>query len=338
MIKSVTYNFVIPVSSLYSLADFIAGERADFEHLYCQGGYSWGLQSYHILKHYDISIRLSHELDPECINLAHGNVLRSGVKRADCYCVSLQADFPHYSLAQYHIVQNHAQISGHSAYVPHWPQVSQIARNPGRSGVRRVAYQGIPNFSDLDADRLNADLNDEGIDFVLLDETRWKDLSEVDVLLGIRKFGQVKYKRKPPSKLLNAWHAEIPFVGGWDSAYSQIGVPGQNYLRVSSYNELVEKVIELKHSPELYQHIVAEGRKQSTEYTVDIIARRWLQLLEGNILNNYQGWSRLAAKTVRFRLKLCSYSLIASSKKSIQRCYKIEAVKRWRDLYYDPVK
>lgn len=337
-VNSMLYNFIIPDTSEYSLDELRDGDLADFWKLYCQGEFTWALQTYHVLKKCGLPLELSHALDPDAVNLVHGNLLKTLPKRVDCYCVSLQADYPHFPLAQYHIVQNKAQLSGKSSFVPCWPQIGQRSRDPNRTAVTRMAYQGALDFTDLDQEQINLDLQEEGITFELLDAARWRDLEDVDVLIGIRSFGTQEYKRKPPSKLINAWHAGIPFIGGWDSAYSQIGIPGEDYLRVASYEEMIRKIIELKNNPILYQWMVRVGRKRATEYTFDSIAQMWREPMEGEIARDFEAWNKMSTKAFRYRFKLLGYLSAEAIKRAFRGFYRIPAIKRLRDLHYDPVR
>lgn len=332
------YNFIIPDTSEYSLEELREGDLVDFWELYCQGEFTWALQTYHVLKRTGMPLALSYRLDPNAVNLAHSNLLKTLPKRPDCYCVSLQADYPHFPMAQYHIVQNHAQVSEKHSFAPCWPQIGQQSRDANRRAVTRVAYQGARDFTDLDPGRINADLQAEGITFELLDAGNWRNLAEVDILVGIRSFGMQEYKRKPPSKLVNAWHAGIPFIGGWDSAYSQIGTPGEDYLRVATYGEMLREIVELKNNPVLYRWMVRVGRKRATEHTFDTIMQLWKKPMEGEIARDFEEWKTLPAKVLRYRLKLLAYLFFQSARSAMRGFYRIPAVKRLRDRYYDPIK
>lgn len=333
----VQYNIIVPDDSGCSLADLESGELSEMLHLIRQGGkYSWTLQTFHRLKALGLAVHLSHDLNPGCVNLAHGNKLRELEKRWDCFTISLQGDYPHYPLANYHIVQNAAQEWGNASYIPFWPQTGQTPRDSSRHGVRTVAYQGRIIFTDLNAEKLNADLNPLGIEFIALDD--WRDLSGIDVLVGIRHYGKKQYKRKPASKLINAWHAGIPFIGGWDSAYYQIGTPDREYLRVASHNELVEAILRLKNDTQLYEKLVSAGAEHAEKYTPETIAQKWVELLEGTVSKKYAAWRcRPMRARLLFASKSLKYNFLSFVKAGLRSGYKVPLIKRIRDLYYDPV-
>jgi len=336
--SEVRYNFVLPKDSKYPVSQLTSREFDDDQYFYSKGELIWGLQTFKVLRGLGLPVSLSCDLDPAAVNLAHGNVLRSLKTRWNCFCVSLQADFPHFPLAQYHIVQNMDQVAERASYIPHWPQPGQTPRDEGRKGVVTVAYQGARDFTHLDEERLNADLKKHGMTFEILDESKWPNLQQVDLLLGIRTFDKKAYKRKPPTKLLNAWHAGIPFIGGWDSAYSQIGVPGENYIRVSTYPELIASIVQLREDPRLYDNMVSAGKKRSVEFTAEAIAHCWKELLESRIVPLYVEWKNQPVRELTYAAKNLVYQVDASFRKGLQMGYRIPALKRLRDRYYDPVK
>lgn len=338
MMKGPLFNFVLPLESEEKLQEYRSGAVEDFAHLYCQGEYCWALQTYLILRDQaDLNIKLSYALDPAAINLAHGNLLRILPKSSHCFCVSLQADFPRFPLAQFHIVQNKNQEHTDSAFLPLWPQVGQIGRAKRGTEVKTVAYQGEWFFTDLDAEQMNVDLQAIGMEFRMLEQSDWMDLSDVDVLLGIRSFNKKLYQRKPPSKLVNAWHAGIPFVGGWDSAFSQVGDPGEDYIRVSSSAEMFQALEQLKADPALYQSLVEAGNRKASAYTLEALALQWTAVLQDRILKTYSTWQSDRMKHIRFCA--CSSKLVFSrgTRAVAQILYRIPLLKMMRDRYYDPV-
>lgn len=336
--KPIRYNFIIPKRQDYTLAQFREGSVDQFNHLYCIGEFCWALQSYFHLKELGLAVSLSNELDPDAVNLAHGNILRHMHKRWDCFCVSLQADFPHYPLAQCHIVQNADQEEHDAFFIPCWPQPGLIKRDSTRDQVINVAYQGVRYFTAIDEDQLNKDLKELGMNFKVLDEAEWHDLRAVDILIGIRCFTGKKYRRKPASKLVNAWIAEIPFIGGCDSAFTQIGLPDVDYLRVDTYEEMLESITRLKTDPDLYRSLVENGRNKSELYSSHAVADRWKQVLENHLATAFLEWENDRPGAGWFRLMVVWYHTDAAIKKVLRWCYRIPAVKYLRDHYYDPVK
>jgi hypothetical protein len=98
------------------------------------------------------------------------------------------------------------------------------------------------------------------------------------------------HNTKPPSKLINAWHANIPFIGGFDSAYTQVGTPGINYLRAKTPEEILKAVLLLKNNPLLYEELVQKGKQKAIHYTNEKIAKIWEEVLLGPVYQRYEKW------------------------------------------------
>lgn len=334
----IRYNFIIPPSPDYSLSILKSGSHLDFTHFYNKGEYIWTLQTYYILREMGLSVNLSLDWDPQAVNLTHGNTARRLNNPCHCFCVSIQADFDRFPLADLHIVQNKAQSNKNSFFIPHWSQPKQMSRDPSRQGVKKVAYQGNLDFTDLNTQQLNSDLNPHGIEFELLGPTQWSDLSEVDILVGVRSFGKKKFNRKPATKLINSWIAHIPFIGGWDTAYSQIGSPGRNYLKVSSYEELIQSILKLKYDHKLYSRLANAGLQKGLDYNLEATATKWLSLLKTDIATVFENWQEHPPSTLNRRWKYLRHTTNDFVKKSLRNLYCIPAIKRFRDRYYDPQK
>lgn len=332
------YNFIIPETKGFTLTDFTEGTLEDFGPLYARGEYCWGLQTFKVLQRSGLNVRLSHGYDREAVNLGHGNALRGIRSQSGAFCVCMQADFPHFPPADLHIVQNPDQEEARSVYMPLWPQIGLVPRARGRREVRVLAYQGRIDFAALDVSRLGSDLDPHGIEFRILGEGEWADLSEVDILLGIRAFGRKAFRRKPPSKLTNAWHAGVPFIGGWDSAFIHAGVPGEDFIRVENYEELLAAVIGLKDDAALYAKLVENGRKKAPGYTFDALARRWEELLAGPVDEAYGRWRADPGSSVKFYARTTAYAVSSRLRQAARRAYSISLVKELRHRYFDPVK
>jgi hypothetical protein len=235
------------------------------------------------------------------------------------FIVCVQADHARRPWAQYHIVQNKNQLFGNTSYIPHWVQPGLIKRDAGREGVTRVAYSGQTYNKNLagSEDTWKNLLEPYGIEFITLSNDSWHDLSSIDVLIGIRSFNAKPHNTKPPSKLFNAWHAEIPFIGGNDSAYKQVGNPGEDYLIASSQEEAITAILQLQQDPDLYRKFVKNGRKKAALYTEATIAKIWLDVLTGPITRRYQHWQiKPFAEKMRFN-SLLAISILKHQLKQV---------------------
>ena len=258
------FNFVIDCSD-HDLNKYTHISLEAAPYLSANGMFSWCLQSYLILgKRGAITVMCSNKLQQDVINIIHSDQLLKLKGTANHFIVCVQADFPRRSWAQYHLVQNKNQVLANSTFIPHWLQPGLIGRNPSRAGVVKAAYAGQIYNGNLafSEEKWKLFFIELGIDFVTLSAENWHNLSEVDVLIGIRSFNNYAYNNKPPSKLFNAWHAQIPFIGGYDSAYQQVGAPGIDYVRVKSWLEIREAMVKLQEDKCFYSTLIQNGNKK----------------------------------------------------------------------------
>lgn len=296
------FNFVVgcgetelrALAGIADLGDCIATQPQLAARIFASGEMSWCLQTYiNLAQRGVVPVTCSTGLRADAINLVHSDRLLELRGNASLFVVCVRADYPSRRWAHFHLVQNKAQVTRRSAYIPHWVQPGLRKRDPARDGVRRVAYAGKASGN------LAADIGTwknlfapHGIEFVTLPADRWHDLSTTDVLVGIRSFDAKTYDSKPPSKLLNAWHAGVPFIGGNDSAFRQLGCPGDDYLIATNPRAVVEAVLRLRSDPDLYTRLVQNGRRNAQLYTKDMISEVWERVLTEDVLLRFRAWQR----------------------------------------------
>jgi hypothetical protein len=258
----------------------------------CRHAWVWPL--YCQLKSRGMQVSFSYDLEPEAINFIHGQVARLYFKSLDFskyFIIGIRGDFKPFRYGPLEIVQNLNCLGARRFYMPHFPQPGLCKRNPARRVVENVCFAGQVNNS-IDTRLLAKDLEKIGCRFVFKNEGEWQNLEDVDILLGVRSFSKYPYYSKPPTKLFNAWLANIPFVGGYDSAYEQVGRPSLDYLRVSTYDELLSEIKRLKNDPDLYKSLVEEGQKASKQYNEDRISNEWKEFIENKAVPLFYKWKR----------------------------------------------
>lgn len=315
----IPFNFVVDCEqeTLKNLIDTVDTENP--WQLVGKTDLEWSLQSYLILaKKTSLPLTCSNKLKRNAINIVHSDQLLKFKGEASHFIVCIQADFPKRSWAHYHLVQNEDQLAKDCSCIIFWLQPGLIKRDANRRGIQKVGYAGQPwaNFAGT-TESWNKLLNKHGIEFELLPKELWHDLRSIDVLIGIRSFDKNTHPRKPPSKLINAWHVQIPFIGGYDSAFSQVGEPGKDYLRVSTHSEAVEAILQLKSDPALFDSIVRNGSAKAQLYTNDTIAEKWEAVLTGPVQERYKEWKKnLLSEKLKFLVKL-RFSIIEFEAKQV---------------------
>lgn len=291
----IAFNFIIDSSD----KEISGYKRLDLnlpppKGIFSRGDLSWCLQTYLNLKKRNLlNVQLSNQLEENCINIIHSDHLLHLKGNKSNFVVCVRADYPKRRWAHYHIVQNKNQLSFHTSYIPHWPQPGLIKRNPERKEIIRVAYAGQTYNGNLagSTEYWKNALESNGFEFVTTSDGNWHDLSAIDALVGIRSFDKNPHNTKPPTKLFNAWHAEIPFIGGYDSAFQQVGTPGEDYLLVASMNEVIEALVLLRDDNELRTKLITNGAKKAVHYTKETIATIWEEELSGPIFQRYEQWA-----------------------------------------------
>ncbi len=300
------FNFIID-STDRSLEEYIRIGIQDPVKVFTRGDLNWCLQTYLILaKRNELPVKCSDKLCSDSINIIHSDQLLKMKGDSSQFIVCIRADYPKRRWAHFHIVQNKKQLEENTSYVPHWVQPGLIKRDESREGVTRVAYAGEIFNGNLagSVEQWKKLFGPHNIEFVTLEGGSWHNLKDIDVLIGIRGFNSQTYDTKPPTKLFSAWHANIPFVGGKDSAFSQVGTPGEDYILAKTPEEALAAVLQLRDNPALYSKLVQKGRQKVSEYNESSIADQWVKILTGPVMSRYDLWkSRQGYEQNRFNIK-----------------------------------
>lgn len=321
------FNFLVPVRSQSHLS-YLKSINVDEHHYeFTQGKIIWTLQTYLILRNRMDGVTCTRFPKSDAINIAHCQYLRKIQCEPHTFICSISGEYRHLFWAHMHIVQNQKQHDGKRYFwIPHWMQPGLIPRKENRTVVDTVAYAGDPrrlsvrnNYlqskiarfgyftSKTDGnDFWSAKINNMGMHFAFLQKPEWNDYSEIDILVGIRSFDGERYNYLPPTKLINAWHAGIPFIGGNDSAFEQVGTPGKDYIKVKSKEEAIQEIIRLRRDHEYYKSFVEAGMKQAKEYTREKIAGAWIQLLTGDMQRIYNSWTQKNIKVKKLNISFFS--------------------------------
>ncbi len=306
-VPDITYNFVLDLTT-EDIERFI--QTLDYQQpieIAAIPEIGWCLQTFLILKEKTgLNLTCTNKFREDCINIVHSDTLLKLQGTSANFIVSVRGDYPKRIWAHYHIVQNKNQESSNASFVPFWLTPGLKKRNAGRTTVKRVAYAGQTFNGNLagSEDTWKELFEKHGVEFVTMAKDAWHDLSEIDVLLGIRNFDSRPHNTKPPSKLINAWHAQIPFIGGYDSAFTQVGIPGKDFIRVKTPKEALEALLSLKTNPKLYQDLVQEGNKKAVLFTTDTIAKTWYDILSGPVYERYKKWNLRNQEKLRFNFLL----------------------------------
>lgn len=316
--QALLFNFVVDLpaaditryAAAETLESAVRAEPGLLARISSKGDLCWCLQSYLLLKpRGNLSVGLSNRLVSGAVNIVHSDHLLNLRGEPSQFVVCMQADYPQRGWAHYHLVQNQAQLAPNKSYIPLWPQPCLIGRDKRRPGVATVAYAGEIVNGNLagGVDGWKRRFAQHGLTFLQPPSGSWHDMTAIDVIIGVRSFDRRPHNGKPPSKMTNAWQAGIPFVGGYDSAFSQIGVPGEDYLRAETPDAVVAAVTTLRDDDALYARLVQNGARKAPLYSSDAIAERWERTLTEQVTQRLNRWR--AAPTLehqRFKAALAA--------------------------------
>ncbi|MBX7533020.1 hypothetical protein K3165_08815 [Qipengyuania sp. 1XM1-15A] len=245
------------------------------------------------------------------INIAKAKTLSRSGPGKGLFQVSIQADYPRVLWAQFHIQQNADLLCDDAALQYLWPQAGIIPRDPTREGVKRIGFLGnVEGNLAASEDEWRELMAQRGLEFVARPPELWHDFSDIDIAIGLRSFGNSRHSRKPANKMINAWFAGVPFIGGADSAFAQVGTAGIDHLLATNRQELLMQVERLRSDAFLYQSIASAGHQKAEAFAPDRLVEQWVSLLEGSISARYKQW---AAHPRRERNRTLAYGAAQSA-------------------------
>ncbi len=326
-------NFIVDrpdawIDRALSIKDLDASIRGDpftFAEISREGHLCWSFQSFYrlqLIASQQFEFKLSNNVLTKCINFVHSEHLPRIKYPDDAFIVLLRADYPNRRWAHAQIVQNKTQVGSGRYFTPLWPQAGLVPRDPRRL-IERVAFLGMSEWVNLAATRelwsaLSARV---GLKFITKPPDAWHDFSDVDIAVGVRSFDRRAYNHKPASKLINAWHAGVPFIGGYDSAYRQVGEPGVNYLLAENENDVIRHLEALTESTTFYAELVQSGRLAAQNFSIAAIGLQWVNVIQKIVNDHYNRWvSRSAWMSSVYRVNRWSGEIEAHAR-ALARSY-----------------
>lgn len=294
-------NFYIPDNDVYlngrSLEDIKLSEHTFFT----SSERAWIIQTYLHLKSFSSLIICSDELMLDAINVVHCDEMLKNLDIDNHFIVSIVADRRVHLSGNLAIVQNYDQITSRKDHwIMHWPQTNLLSstRND-KECVFRIGFLGLEKNSINLKDIVNRSKYQNKIEVVYRGPGEWHDYSDLDAVVAIRNFSS-KHSQKPPTKLVNAWRAGVVFIGGNDSAYEQIGIPGFNYIKCQSPDELVSQIDRLVECSEQRFEIVIAGKESAMQFTDSKIASHWLDFFEKIGSHEFECWQKQGVFTRKY--------------------------------------
>ena len=273
------------------------------------GANIWTYYTCVALREQGFNCRLVDELPESGIVCSHSRYLRE-LKSVPpgVFLVCLRADYGRCHLARMHVVQNPGQVKlrgmeilewpfapGPSCFIPYWPQPGLIPRDPARGDLfQNIVYYGKsknlhPSFT---TESWRGQVAALGMTFSIVEERPlWHDYSAADAVLAVRPPGRKgEERRKPPSKLTNAWLAGIIPLMGPDSGFRLLREDPLDYLEIRDAPSALAALGRLKEDKDLREKILARGRLRALEFSHAATLRRWIQFFQTRAIPAYETW------------------------------------------------
>ena len=262
---------------------------------------TWITQTFLKLRDYGFPCELSASLPGEGVIISHSDFFSRLQKPSrEQFFVEIKPDrFLKCTFANFVICQNRRDplFSGRgrglkrSAVIPLWPQPGLIPRSQGRGDCfENVCYMGRPQESIPQINLLETEIRKLGLKWGIPPRGKWHDYSEIDAVVAIRVRNPQMALRKPASKLINAWAANVPAILSPEPAFENIRKSELDYLKADNIDQVMEQIRVLRDNPSLRKAMVENGNSRSKEYTAEKITQKWEEIIRGPILEEFSKW------------------------------------------------
>lgn len=259
----------------------------------------WILRTYYELVQAGATVSLSSDMKPGVINVADVYATGKRNRGLGTFVVIPTADGHEPQLANFTVLQNATMTSSKPyVFIPHWPQPGIIPRDPSRGDkIEVVTFKGGPiNLDPMFKEQAFLDqLAAFGIrlDLGRREGGHWKNYKNADLVLAVRNLTKYDASRKPASKLVNAWWADVPALLGPEPAFNEIGTSWETHIPIRSTADVIEAIKILRQSPQLYTQIVESGRQKRARFTSAHIVQDWINAFNEPIADEFRRWQKL---------------------------------------------
>lgn len=307
MSKETIHIYINPTAELDTYPAELTGDMSVFRSARTiQHEVQWVF--YLMLKDQGMDVRISREYPREGIFIIHKANARRFLWNPDLFVVSLQWDYKRDDRAQMHLVSNHYKttkaalgwldrfsFAGLQCYNPPVMHSVFTHRDPGCGDrFENIAFIGDPKNLD-DEFKTEAFLNEVkalGMRFIVIeDPQKLSDLSDVDVVLAIRKFGQV-INNKPPVKLINAWRGHVPAILGCEVGYREAWQNEYDYIEVDSMEETLAALKRLKDDVDYRNRMIANAKERAIPFSAQGQQEAWVRFFKEKVLPANAKWQR----------------------------------------------
>lgn len=261
----------------------------------------WILQTYCFLKHFGFDVKISKTLPDDGVLVFHRRnknaLFKEDRKKINkLILVGCRGDLHDIIVPDFELLQNSYFADYERRFhMPHWPMPNIIPRDPKRGNqIKRIAFKGFstqlhPDFRTQawldflaahDIEWVQNDVQFTHTGESKFDDSVWADYSDIDLVIAVRPERNELHTNKPALKLYNAWHAGVPVLLGYEYAYREIGISGEDYIEVNNIEDAKQGILNLLENPEAYQSMREKGMEKAHLYTHEAVFRAWVHFFE----------------------------------------------------------
>lgn len=261
-----------------------------------KGIYAWTIQTYLYLKTDGFPCQLVNTIPNEGIVVAHRDSFPYELRpTSKVLMVCIKADRNLHPYAHLHIVQNPQETKTfkNTYFIPHWIQPGLIPRDSQRGELfENIGYFGISHnlAKELKAPSWRKKLRELGLNWKIIAREKWHDYSQIDAVIGVRRFKEHNYTNKPATKLYNSWLAGVPAILGNESAFQYERKNELDYIEVNSFEEIILALENLKNNPQLRHQMSENGKIRAKEISTNQLINNWRKFLINIAIPAYQNW------------------------------------------------
>ena len=307
MSKEKVYIYVSPHADINTYPSSLLGDMSVFKaKRTIQHEVQWVF--YLMLKDQGLDVNICRDYPKDGIFLIHKANAKKFVWNPNLFVVSLQWDYKRDDRAQIHLVSNHYKTTqaslgwldrlsfqGLQHYVPPIMHPVIIPRDAGRGDVfENMAFIGDPKNLDeaFRTESFRAKVDELGMKFIIRsDPDKMADFSDIDVVMAIRKIGQV-ISNKPPTKLINAWRGGVPSILGGEVGFREARENEYDYIEVDSVEDVVNALSRLKNDRGFRNEMIANAKRRAAPFSAEGQQQIWVGFFKDTVLPAYHDWQR----------------------------------------------
>ncbi|MEN7972429.1 MAG: hypothetical protein ABFR47_01200 [Verrucomicrobiota bacterium] len=305
MSEEKVFIYISPSADINAYPDNLQGDMSVFRQARSiQHEVQWIF--YLMLKDQGLDVSICHDFPDRGILLIHKSHVKKFAWNPNLFVVSLQWDYKRDDRAQMHLVSNNYKTTkaslgwldrlsfqGLQHYVPPIMHPVIIPHDAEREDqIEKIAFIGDPKNLDeaFKTGAFESAVQQLGMEFIVRsDPDKMADFSDIDVVMAIRKIGQI-ISNKPPTKLINSWRGGVPAILGCELGFREARETEYDYIEVDSVEDVLNALSRLKDDVEFRHEMIANAKRRGAPFSAEGQQQIWVEFFKNTIIPAYHDW------------------------------------------------